>query len=69
MVHHDLLTAASLFDHLILLQTRLVAAGPTPKVFNLENLQTAYGTDVSILSDLINKLGQSPNSLTNASSQ
>lgn len=65
MVHHDLLTAATLFNHLILLQTRLVAAGTTSEVFSLKNLQTAYGTDVSILSDLINKLEQTPNTPTN----
>jgi len=60
MVHHDLLTASTLFDHLILLQTRLVAAGPIKDVFTLNNLQTAYGTDVSILSEMIHKLGQTP---------
>ncbi|MBM3170945.1 MAG: metal ABC transporter ATP-binding protein [Bacteroidetes bacterium] len=64
MVHHDLLTASTLFDHLVLLQTRLVAAGPIKEVFTLTNLQTAYGTDVSILSEMIHKLGQTPANLS-----
>jgi len=64
MVHHDLLTASTLFDHLVLMQTRLVAAGPIQQVFTLSNLQTTYGTDVSILSDMIHKLGQTPGNLS-----
>jgi ABC-type cobalamin/Fe3+-siderophores transport system ATPase subunit len=50
--------------HLVLMQTRLVAAGPIQQVFTLSNLQTAYGTDVSILSDMIHKLGQTPGNLS-----
>jgi manganese/zinc/iron transport system ATP- binding protein len=64
MVHHDLLTASTLFDHLVLLQTRLVAAGTTKQVFTLSNLQTAYGSDVSILADMIQKLEQNPGNLS-----
>lgn len=60
MVHHDLLTAATLFDQLVLMQTRLVAAGPIKQVFTLQNLKTAYGTDVSILSEMIHKLDTGP---------
>lgn len=43
VVHHDLATLGSYFDHLILLNMRLVAAGPTESVLTQENLQRAYG--------------------------
>ncbi|QYU67804.1 metal ABC transporter ATP-binding protein [Leptolyngbya sp. 15MV] len=42
-VHHDLQTVAEYFDHVLLLNTRLVAAGPVEVVFTRENLQRTYG--------------------------
>ncbi len=43
IVHHDLHTAQSYFDHLVLLNTRLVACGPTSEVFTDQILTDTYG--------------------------
>lgn len=43
VVHHDIRSAPQYFDQLILLNTRLVAAGPTAQVFQNEYLQRTYG--------------------------
>lgn len=43
VVHHDIRSAPQYFDQLLLLNTRLVAAGPTSKVFQQEYLQKTYG--------------------------
>lgn len=50
IVHHDLQTAYSFFDHIVLLRTRLVASGPKDEVFTADNLQDAYGGRLSVLS-------------------
>ena len=42
-VHHDLQTVAEYFDHVTLLNVRLVASGPVGEVFTEENLRAAYG--------------------------
>jgi manganese/zinc/iron transport system ATP- binding protein len=54
VVHHDLQTARDYFDHIVLLNTRLVAAGPTEEVFTQENLQEAYGGKLTLLEDVSN---------------
>jgi manganese/zinc/iron transport system ATP- binding protein len=43
VVHHDLPTVEQYFDWLILLNTRLIAAGPVAEVFSKENLSNAFG--------------------------
>lgn len=50
LVHHDLHTAVEFFDWTILLNTRLVAAGPTEEVMTEENLRVAYGGRLNVLS-------------------
>jgi manganese/zinc/iron transport system ATP- binding protein len=52
IVHHDLQTAYSTFDWVVLLRTRLIASGPKSEVFTAKNLQNAYGGKLSILSRL-----------------
>ena len=42
-VHHDLQTVADYFDHVLLLNTRVVAAGPVATTLNAENLHRTYG--------------------------
>jgi len=49
IVHHDLSTVSRYFDYTILLNQRLIAAGPTPSVFNRETLAEAYGKRLSFL--------------------
>ena len=43
VVHHDLATVIDYFDHVILINKSIIAAGPTQDVFTTENLQIAYG--------------------------
>jgi manganese/zinc/iron transport system ATP- binding protein len=50
VVHHDLETAPDYFDWTVLLNVRLMAAGPMKEVFTLENLQRTYGGRMSFLS-------------------
>jgi manganese/zinc/iron transport system ATP- binding protein len=52
VVNHDLQTAKEYFDMLILLNMRLVAFGPTEKVFTPELLQKTYGGRLTILADV-----------------
>lgn len=52
VVHHDLQTVSSYFDWVILLNTRLVAHGPTQTVFTQSNLQETYGGKLTLLSDV-----------------
>ncbi len=42
VVHHDLASVRSYFDYVILLNHKLIAAGPVAQVFNKENLSKAY---------------------------
>jgi manganese/zinc/iron transport system ATP- binding protein len=51
VVHHDLQTVAEYFDHLILLNMRLVAAGPVDEVYTPENLRKTYGGRLTLLSE------------------
>jgi manganese/zinc/iron transport system ATP- binding protein len=52
IVHHDLQTAYEYFNWTVLLNTRLVAAGPQEKVFTKELLQEAYGGRLTVLSKI-----------------
>jgi len=52
VVHHDLPTARSYFDTLLLLNMRVVAFGPTEEVFTHELLQKTYGGRLTILSEV-----------------
>lgn len=52
VVHHDLHTVPEYFDHLILLNTRLVACGPTSEVFTQANLQKTYGGKLTLLEEV-----------------
>ncbi len=49
VVHHDLQTVADHFDYVVLLNLRLVAAGPVAEVFTPENLQRTYGGRLTAL--------------------
>lgn len=51
VVHHDLQTVREYFDHVILLNMRVVAAGPVGEVFTEENLQKTYGGRLTLLSE------------------
>ncbi len=49
VVHHDLQTVPEYFDHVVLLNMRVVAFGPTADVFTHENLQKTYGGRLTLL--------------------
>lgn len=49
VVHHDLETVPDYFDHVILVNMRIVAHGPTSEVFTRENLRKTYGGRLTLL--------------------
>lgn len=58
IIHHDLQTVSEYFDHLVLLNTRLIAKGTIQEVLTKENLSNAYGGQLTLLAkvvDLIKK--------------
>ncbi|MDB4544780.1 ABC transporter ATP-binding protein [Akkermansiaceae bacterium] len=55
-VHHDLATVSRYFDHLILLNMRIVADGPTSETFTRENLHKTYGGKLNLLDDVAEAL-------------
>ncbi|MFP4541257.1 MAG: manganese ABC transporter ATP-binding protein, partial [Opitutales bacterium] len=58
VVHHDLATVAQYFDWVILLNMRVVAAGPTAEVFTQENLRKTYGGKLTLLAEAGHALSQ-----------
>ena len=57
VVHHDLPTAKTYFDSLLLLNMRVVAFGPTEEVFKFDLLQSTYGGRLTILSEVADAVG------------
>lgn len=49
VVHHDLQTVPEYFDWTLLVNKRLLEAGPTKEVFTVENLQKTYGGRLAFL--------------------
>jgi manganese/zinc/iron transport system ATP- binding protein len=49
VVHHNLQTVPEYFDDVLLLNMRLVAAGPVSSVFTNDNLRATYGGKLSLL--------------------
>ncbi len=60
VVHHDLQTVPDYFDHVALLNMRLVAAGPVREVFTEENLKKTYGGKLTLLSDALQAYASDP---------
>jgi manganese/zinc/iron transport system ATP- binding protein len=52
VVHHDLQSAPNYFDWSVLLNTRVVAAGPTQDVLTPALLQETYGGKLTVLSKI-----------------
>lgn len=52
VVHHDLATVERYYDHVLLLNLRLIGFGPTGQIFTVDNLQQAYGGQLNVLSRL-----------------
>ena len=51
VVHHDLQSVPDYFDHVLLLNGRVVAAGPVAQAFTTENLRRTYGGRLTLLED------------------
>lgn len=60
VVHHDLQTVPSYFDHVVLLNMRVVAHGPTETVFTEDNLKKTYGGKLTLLSQALHELSKTP---------
>jgi manganese/zinc/iron transport system ATP- binding protein len=52
VVHHDLSTVPDYFDHVVLLNTRIIAHGPVKSTFTQENLRRTYGGRLTILEEV-----------------
>ncbi len=52
VVHHDVESIPDHFDHIILLNKRLIAYGPTETTFTPENLKRTYGGRLDLLDQL-----------------
>ncbi len=60
VVHHDLQTVPEYFDHVILLNMRVVAAGPVEETFTRENLQKTYGGRLTLLEEAAQAFARTP---------
>lgn len=58
VVHHDLQTIREYFDFLIMLNLRLVAAGPTEEVLTQDNLHKTYGGKLTALAEATAAMGR-----------
>jgi manganese/zinc/iron transport system ATP- binding protein len=63
VIHHDLQTVADYFDYVVLLNMRVVAAGPTEEVFTTENLQKTYGGRLTLLDEVTEAMRRRGSSL------
>ncbi len=60
VVHHDLQTVDDYFNHVILLNMRVVADGPTETTFTSANLQKTYGGRLTLLDQAVKAVTQQP---------
>jgi manganese/zinc/iron transport system ATP- binding protein len=60
VVHHDLASARNYFDHLLLLNMRLIAYGPTHELYTVEMLQKTYGGRLNFMTDAAQSPAQKP---------
>ena len=57
-VHHDLQTVRESFDWVVMLNMRVVAAGPIEEIFTIENLKRTYGGRLTLLDQAAMALGR-----------
>jgi manganese/zinc/iron transport system ATP- binding protein len=58
VVHHDLQTVHEYFDEVVLLNMRIVAAGPVDAVFTAENLKRTYGGKLALLDQVGQRMAE-----------
>jgi manganese/zinc/iron transport system ATP- binding protein len=56
VVHHDVQTVQDYFDDVILMNTRIVAAGPAREVFTPDNLRKTYGGKLALLEQVAQQM-------------
>ncbi|MCB0329891.1 MAG: ABC transporter ATP-binding protein [Bdellovibrionales bacterium] len=52
VVHHDLSTVPEYFEDVLMMNTRVIAAGPVSEVFTDENLRKTYGGKLTLLEEV-----------------
>jgi manganese/zinc/iron transport system ATP- binding protein len=57
-VHHDLQTVPEYFEHVLLLNGRVIAAGPVAEAFTPDNLRRTYGGRLTMLDDAATALAR-----------
>ena len=60
VVHHDLQTVPTYFDHVVLLNMRVVDSGPIDTVFTEENLKRTYGGKLTLLTQALHEYSKDP---------
>ncbi|MFU7561802.1 metal ABC transporter ATP-binding protein [Stieleria sp. JC731] len=63
VIHHDLQTVPEYFDHVVLLNMRVVAHGPVMETFTPENLQKTYGGRLTLLDEVTEAMRRRESSL------
>ncbi|MEM9110138.1 MAG: ABC transporter ATP-binding protein [Planctomycetota bacterium] len=58
VVHHDIQTVADYFDDVMLLNMRVVAAGPVASTFTQDNLRKTYGGKLTLLAAAAEAMSQ-----------
>lgn len=58
VVHHDLQTVTEYFDFIIMLNMRIVAAGPAREVFTHKHLEMTYGGRLTLLDEAAQAMAQ-----------
>ena len=59
VVHHDLQTVSNYFDHVMMLNMRIVVCGTTDEVFTPENLRKTYGGKLTLLDEAATAIARS----------
>lgn len=63
VIHHDLQSVPEYFDHVVLLNMRVVAHGPVADVFTSDNLQKTYGGRLTLLDEVTEAMRRRERSL------
>ncbi|MBI3925545.1 MAG: metal ABC transporter ATP-binding protein [Armatimonadetes bacterium] len=58
VVHHNLDTVTDYFDHVLLLNMRVVGCGPTEKIFTPHLIRKTYGGRLTLLSEAAEEVGR-----------
>jgi manganese/zinc/iron transport system ATP- binding protein len=63
VIHHDLQTVSAYFDHVVLLNMRVVASGLVGEVFTPDNLRKTYGGRLTLLDEVAEAMRNQERSL------